>query len=199
MHKGILRFKDWQTYLLETETRPVELSSIIDIHQFLASVHGKRGKLEKAPDSFMLRVDPREEYSVFTCRPGKHPLIVTFSGWITILPPFYTALNELLGRRVTVDVEMGEYLKVAADPSEQTFGVYFKKNGNSCELPKGAEQVVCRVNRRNGCIFLSVGADGFACEKFNSPVAHEMLMRLSNSQTNSRGIGNCSLLGRKES
>ena len=103
-------------------------------------------------------------------------------------------LSRFLGE---VEIEDGKRAKFMADASEQVFGVYFFADGNSCEVPRGAEKSVCKVGQLSCCIFLSVGAGSLSCEKFNRPLARSLLDRLAKGNRVKR-IGNCALLGRKE-
>ena len=108
------------------------------------------------------------------------------------------ALGWLSGRLVEIEIEDGKQVKFSADASEEVFGVYFTGEGNSCKIPNGAVKAVCKIGQRDCCIFLSAGADGFNCEKFNSPMVRMLLDRLAKGTMRASRIGNCALLGRKK-
>ena len=102
----------------------------------------------------------------------------------------------LSGRMVEIDIEDGKRIKFFADKSENVLGVYFVDGGNSCEVPKGVEQTVCKIDQLDCCIFFREGKGGFYCEKFNGLTARVLLDRLAKGNIAGR-IGNCAILGSK--
>lgn len=109
------------------------------------------------------------------------------------------ALMILNGRSVIVraDAKKG-VIKLDADPKEKVFGLYFT-DGNSCRVPEGKENSVCKVGQADACVFSSFTAGvGFTCEKFASHTARLLLDRVDKDTIRARRIGNCALLGSKE-
>ena len=110
-----------------------------------------------------------------------------------------TGFQMINGRNIRMEYEIGgSGLAISADPEEKVFGLYFTDD-NSCKIPPGKEKEVCKIGEGTDCcIFLSAGSKGFACEKFDSFIARNVLDRLAKGTINAKRIGNCALLGRKE-
>ncbi len=106
------------------------------------------------------------------------------------------ALTWLSGRKVEVKFSDNGF-KIAADPTEQVFGVQFFGRGNSCRIPEGAENSVCKVGTSDCCIFMVAGSDGFTCEKFGSAGKH-LLGRHFEGTMRAPRVGNCACTGREE-
>lgn len=80
----------------------------------------------------------------------------------------------------------------------KVLGVYLTGDGNSGEIPHGAEETVCRVNQADECIFLVRGRGGFICKKFESVIARVLLDDLAKGRIPAGRIGNCAVVGRKD-
>ncbi len=109
------------------------------------------------------------------------------------------ALMILNGRSVVIKVDARKgIIKLDADPEEKVFGLYFT-DGNSCAVPKGKEEEICKAGKEGACAFLACTSGvGFTCEKFNDSTARYILDRVAKGTIGARRIGNCALLGRKE-
>src|SRR3989344_4469349 len=197
--KGRLLYRGWFNlpWKLVTADGEIDLWPIID--KFLTSLHGKRANHEQARDGYALSADKSSEFE-FKYTPGKYVILEKPEGFGMSNVHAYldTALQWLSGRLVEIEVGGGKQVKFTADVSEKVFGVYFVGDGNSCEVPRGAEKTVCKAGQHDCCIFLSAGSGGFNCEKFNSPMARMLLGRLAKGTMRASRIGNCALLGRKE-
>lgn len=197
--KGRLLYMGWSNlpWKLVTEEGEIDLWPVMN--KFLTSLNGKRANHEQARDGYALSADESSKFQ-FKYVPGEYVLLENPEGFGMSNVHAYldTALGWLSGRLVEIEIEDGKQVKFIADTSEQVFGVYFVGDGNSCEVPRGAEKTVCKAGQRDCCIFLSAGAGGFNCEKFNSPMARMLLDRLAKGTMRASRIGNCALLGRKE-
>ena len=195
--KGVLLYTGWSNlpWKLVTDDGEIDLWPIID--KFLMSLNGKCANHQEACDGYTLSADEASEFQ-FKYIPGEYVLLEKPEGFGMSNVHVYldTALGWLSGRLVEIEIEDGKRVKFVADASEQVFGVYFT-DGNSCEVPSDAEKTVCKAGQHDCCIFLSAGADGFHCEKFNSPLARMLLDRLAKGTIRASRIGNCALLGRK--
>lgn len=197
--KGRLLYMGWFNlpWKLVMDEGEIDLWPIMD--KFLTSLNGKRGNHEQARDGYTLSADESSEFQ-FKYVPGEYVLLEKPEGFEMFNVHAYldTALGWLSGRLVEIEIEDGEQMKFTADASEEVFGVYFVGNGNSCEVPRGVEKTICKAWQHDCCIFLSMDARGFSCEKFNSPMARMLLDRLAKGNIRASRIGNCALLGRKE-
>ena len=195
--KGRWLYMGWQNrpWRLEAGAGDVDLQPIIE--KLLASMDGKLVRQEHLEGGgYVLSVDPSSGWRF------NHEglLLEKVVGWggTNLFASLDTALCQLSGRLMKIEVEDGQQLKFAPDPSEEVFGVYFVDEGNSCEVPEGEEERICKVRQAGCCIFFSVMGDSFRCEKFNAPTARMMLDRLAKGTVNATRIGNCTLLGRKD-
>ncbi|MBI2045934.1 MAG: hypothetical protein HYT28_00725 [Parcubacteria group bacterium] len=196
---GKLLYTGWlNQWKLITNDGEIDLWPTID--KFFVSLNGKRANHEQGRDSYTLSADDSSEFQ-FEYIPGEYVLLEKPEGFdmSNVHSHLDITLGWLSGRLVEIDIEDGKRIKFSADASEKVFGVYFVGDGNSCEVPRGAENTVCKVGHYDCCVFLflSAGADGFKCEKFNSPMARVLLDRLANRTMRANRIGNCALLGRK--
>lgn len=192
----------WKMTAEKTQNSQSDLWPIVE--KFFISLNGKRADHKRTHDGYTLFADESSDLQ-FEYVPGECAVLnITKSVGISNV---YAYLNDFLywlsGRLVEVEVEDGEQMKFYADTSEKVFGVYFVGEGNSCEVPSGAEKSVCKAGQRNCCVFLSwrwqPGFEGFQCEKFSGPLARTLLDRLAKGTIRARRIGNCAVLGRKES
>ncbi len=196
--KGRLLYTGWFNlpWKLATDDGEIDIWPIID--KFLASLNGKRANHQEARDGYTLFADEASEFQ-FKYIPGEYVLLEKPDdfGMSNVHARLDTALGWLSGRLVEIEIEDGKQVRFVADASEEVFGVYFT-DINSCEVPSGAEKTVCKAGQHDCCIFLSVGAGGFHCEKFNSPLARMLLDRLAKGTIRASRIGNCAFLGRKK-
>lgn len=197
--KGKLQYMGWFNlpWKLVTDNGEIDLWPVID--NFLTSLSGKRAKHDRECDGYTLAADENSEFQ-FKYIPGECVLLEKPEGFGMSNVHAYLdhALVWFSGRMVEIEVEDGKQVKFTVDKLEKVFGVYFVGDGNSCEVPGGAEQTVCKIGQHDCCIFLSVGADGFHCEKFSGPTARMLLDRLAKGNIRASRIGSCAILGRKE-
>ncbi len=197
--KGRLQYMGWFNlpWKLMTDNGEIDLWPVID--KFFTSLNGKRAKHEQKCDGYTLTADENSEFQ-FKYVPGKHVLLKKSKGFgmSNVYAFFDDTLVWLSGRMVEIEIEDGKQIGFTADKSEEVFGVYFVGDGNSCEIPKGTEKTVCKIGQRDCCIFPSMGADGFGCEKFSGPMARLLLDRLAKGNIHASRIGNCEILGRKD-
>src|SRR3989344_9612346 len=178
--KGRLLYMGWFTpWKLVADNGEVDLWPLVD--EFLTSLNGKRASHEQARDGYALSADEASEFK-FTYVPGEYALLEKRDdfGMSNVHAYLDESLIGLSGRLVEIEIEDGKQVKFAADASEKVFGVYFGDKGNSCEVPSGAAEAVCKMGQqRDSCIFLSLGAGGFHCEKFSGSTARMLLDRLA--------------------
>jgi len=196
--KGRLLYMGWfnMPWKLVTNTGQIDLWPIIG--KFLASINGKRAGQNQTHDSYTLSIDKSSKYK-FKYVPNEFVILEKNKGlgFSNVYAYLDTTLCWLSGRLVEIEIDDGKQMKVSADTSESVFGVYFVGDGNSCEVPCGIEKTVCKAGQHNCCIFLTIGADGFRCEKFNTPMARVLLDRLAKDTMRASRIGNCDVVGRK--
>ncbi|MEX0917753.1 MAG: hypothetical protein WDZ93_01200 [Candidatus Paceibacterota bacterium] len=107
-----------------------------------------------------------------------------------------TALTWLSGRNVQFEYSDSGF-KIAADPTEEVFGVKFFSRGDSCRIPLGAERTVCKIGTSDCCIFMAASEAGLTCEKFGSAGQYLLDRHFEQSMRSSR-IGSCACVGREE-
>ena len=196
--KGRLQYGGWFNYpwKLVTKNGDIDLWPIID--KFLISLNGKRAEHNRECNGYILAADENSEFQ-FKYIPDEYVLLEKVDGFGGSNVHFYLeqALVFLSGRMVEIEIEEGKEIKLMADKAEKVYGVYFVDDGNCCKVPKGDEKTICKVGQPDCCIFVSIGGDGCYCEKFNGPLARELLDRLAKGKTSATRIGSCELLGRK--
>jgi len=197
--KGRLLYMGWfnKPWSLIMEGGEIDLWPVVD--KFLVSLNSKHADHDQTRDSYTLSVDENSEFQ-FKYIPGECVLLEKPEGFGMSNVHAYLdgALGWLSGRLVEIEIEEGKRIKFMADKSEKVYGVYFTGEGNSCKILNGAEKTVCKIGQHDCCIFLSVGADGFHCEKFSGSIARTLLDRLAKGNIHASRIGSCEVLGRKE-
>ena len=197
--KGRLLYMGWFNlpWRLVMESGEVDLWQVTN--EFLTSLNGKRASHDRELDGYTLSADESSEFK-FKYVPGQYVLLEKPKGFgiSNVHAYLEDALGWLSGRMVKIEIEDGKQIKFTADKSEEVYGVYFVGDGNSCEVPSGIEETVCRIGQRDCCIFLSLSPSSFQCEKFSGPTARMLLDRLAKGTIRASHIGNCALLGRKE-
>ena len=189
--------------LIQPDGSKVDLYPLID--QTLLALNGKLADHKQGRDSYSLMLDDAAEMVVEYKTDGvallTKPQGFGMSNIGAYLPG---ALTWLSGRKVEVEFS-DKGFKIAADPTEQVFGVQFFGRGNSCRIPEGAEKSVCKVGTSDCCIFMAAGTGpgvprsggGFTCEKFGSVGQHLLGRHFERSMRASR-VGNCACTGREE-
>jgi hypothetical protein len=104
-------------------------------------------------------------------------------------------LQFLNGQYIDVDLEEDYFQIIGA--KQTLYGLYYT-DGNSCKVPDEDVKNICQPGTTHSCIFLSVGANGFQCEKFDSYMARQILYRYDEGTMRATRIGDCELLGRKD-
>ena len=197
--KGKLLFMGWFNlpWTLMTDNGKIDLWPIVE--QFFISINSNRAEHSQTLDCYILFVDENSEFH-FKYIPRKSVVLQKPKGigMSNIHAYLENNLIWLSGRKIEIDIEEGKQIAFSADKDETVYGVYFSGNGNSCKIPNDVEQKICKIGQPDCCIFLSAGATGFSCEKFNSPIARMLLERLAKGNIRASRIGNCAILGRKE-
>jgi len=199
--KGRLLYTGWFNLpwrLVMNDGEEIDILPVIN--DSLISLNGKRVSYQKTLDSYTLFADVASEFQ-FKYTPEEYAILLEKKSnglFINVKAYLDNVLVWLSGRLVEIEIEEDKQIKFFADASEQVFGVYFTDN-NSCKVPNGAENTICKAGQPDCCIFLSASSGGFHCEKFNSSIARALLDRLANGNINASRIGNCAILGRKES
>ena len=181
--------------LIQPDGSKIDLYPLID--QALLALNGKPAEHKQGRESYSLMLDDSTEMIVEYKTDGvallTKPKGFGMSNIGAYLPG---ALTWLSGRKVEIEFSEKGF-KIAADPTEQVFGVQFFGRGNSCRIPEGAEKSVCKVGTSDCCIFMAAGSDGFTCEKFGSMGQHMLGRRFEGTMRASR-VGNCVCTGREE-
>jgi hypothetical protein len=105
-------------------------------------------------------------------------------------------LQRLNGMKVIASIT-GNSIKITNDLKEKVFEIYYTRN-NCCKIPDDKIKTVCKIGEKDCCIFICAGSDGFECLKFDSPSARMLLDRYSKKDMRASRIGNCKIVGRKE-
>lgn len=197
--KGMLLYMGWfnRPWNLITENGEVDLWPAID--KFLVSLDGMLADHDWTKNSYILRADESSEYR-FKYILGESILLEKLEGFgmSNVYAYLEGFLAWLSGRMVDIEIEDGNQIKFMANTDESVHGVYFVGEGNSCEIVDGDERNVCKMGQHDCCIFLTIGAGGFFCEKFSGPTARILLDRLAKGSIRASRIGSCEILGRKE-
>jgi hypothetical protein len=131
-----------------------------------------------------------------------HPKLkkIDGSGSFDVTASMEAALIGLSGRLVNVTLS-DDAFGIAASPKEEVFRVWYDGESNSCPISKNDAETVCKFDQSDCCIFLSVslaiGAQGYGCEKFNTPLALVLLDGIAHGTSGPTRIGSCKLCGRK--
>lgn len=196
--KGRLWYLWWSNKPWKLITDEGEIDLWPHIEQVFLSLSGKRTSHKRERESYALFLD-QDSSGRLKYEPGELLILEAIEGFgfSNIYAYLDDALICLDGRMVEIEIN-DKGLKICADKTEKVFGVYFT-DGNSCKIPKGAEYTVCKIGQgKETCIFVSVSSNGFYCKKFSGMTARGLLDRLAKGTINAGRIGNCSLLGRKE-
>lgn len=106
------------------------------------------------------------------------------------------SLQRLNGMTVIASI-YDDGFEIVHDSEEKVFGLYYTRN-NSCKIPDNKVKSLCKIGKKDCCIFITASSEGFECVKFDSPTARMLLDRLSKGEMRASRIGNCKILGRKE-
>lgn len=197
--QGRLLYMGWfnRPWKLVTAKGEIDLYPIIN--KFLISLNGKRAQHEQKGNSYVLEANLSSGFQ-FKYVPDEYVLLEKIEGFemSNVHAYFESAIGWLSGRMVEIKIMDGKQIKFIADETETVHGVYFVGDGNSCEVEKGDEKTICKVGQSDCCLFLTVGSQGFGCEKFSGSTARMLLDRLAKNEIRANRIGSCALLGRKK-
>lgn len=197
--KGRLHFLGWFISPWKLTTADAqEINLWPKIEDVLKSLNGKGADQYRGRESYILVANKSAVFKL-EYKPGESLALVKKNGFgfSNVQAYIEESLIWLSGRLVEVELE-NHRLGISADPSENVFGVYFTGDGNSCKIPAGAEDTVCKIGQgKETCIFATAGGEGFLCEKFSGPMARMILDRFAAGTMNAGRIGNCAVLGRK--
>jgi hypothetical protein len=131
------------------------------------------------------------------CEAGQNPLLVKRDGFGLSNVGVYLedACQRMNARRVCVSAFPYKIDIRTIEPDDVDLDLVYT-DSNSCAVPDGKLKPVCRPGTTEACIFLTCGAGGFTCEKFNSPMARLLLDRFEKGEMRATRIGNCRLVGR---
>jgi hypothetical protein len=187
---------------------PIELTTIdgvLDLRDnyfnLFANINGKPATMKNTMNSIEISVDEASEYHMEFKKDDKEEtllIILTkkpefgFSNITAFLPDM---LNRLNAMQVIVTITE-DSIKIENDPEEQVYELSYTHN-NSCKISDDKIKEICKIGEvKDCCIFLTVGPDGFTCEKFNSSLAHMLLDRYSRGTMRANRIGNCKIVRR---
>ncbi len=188
---GKLRYLTWEEPWMvgDVNVRP-EFMSVI------TSLEGSTTSQKLLRDSYSLRADPDSEQVLKQENGGStilmdHPTRFSLTNVRAYLEDSLTWLN---GRKVSV--KTGDDFRIESSSVDETQKMYYT-HSNSCTIPEGMENSLCGIgNGKETCVFITLGKDGFLCEKFSS-TARTLLLRLSEGSLNAGRIGDCQIAGRK--
>jgi hypothetical protein len=104
------------------------------------------------------------------------------------------ALQSMNGRKVHFTSDE-KSISFVADENEAVHEVWYQDPGNGCRIEPGDEKTICKVGEEDCCAFLTLGSNGFECQKF-SELCATLLDRIAKETIRARRIGNCKVVGR---
>lgn len=171
------------------------------LFSFLETSNGKKMKMDYTKDDFCLKENTEAEFHLEYKNDSDGILMILqktdgfgMSNLGAYIPDHFQRLN---GRKISIEFEENK-MTIKGDPKEKVFGVYYTED-NRCAVSDEDVTRVCKLGTNSCCIFLCAGSGGFECLKFSSPSARSLLYRFANNEMNATRIGNCKILGRKES
>ena len=197
--KGKLEFISlWDKIKLTTETEEIDLRDYY--FKLFEQLNGKKTRMEQDKNSIEFIADETADRVINYTNDGERIGISLESedkvSWSNIGAYLPCTLQTLNGRDVVVSVTDSS-IKITNNPDESVMGLYYT-DGNTCKIPDEKIKTVCKIGTNDCCIFLSAGAKGFSCLKFDTPSARMLLDRYSKKEMNASRIGNCAILGRNE-
>jgi hypothetical protein len=169
--KGVLIFSGYWFHqpwrLLHHQVPMIDLFPFVD--GWLRKAHGKCARYRVSKNGYEFLID-KESPSALSYETGGTFVLQTENGTgvgtLDARVPLENALVWFSGR--TVKVELGtDVFRITPDPSEGVFRVRFLDGSDSCDIPAGAEQFVCRANTQRQCVFFTVTGHNQTCEKFS--------------------------------
>lgn len=200
--KGTLRFISFFEPILIKEADGFEYDLLPKYFKFFSDYNGKRITDNQQRAMMEIRADENSEWEL-EFKADKDTVLIWrnqvggLKGGSNIHAYLSMTMQELNGRSIMVTVN-DTGIKIEADPAEKVFGVYYTGEGNSCAVEDEDALRICKPRTADCCVFLALSADGFECRKFDSYMARNILDRVGKKQMNATRIGNCEVLGRKE-
>ena len=194
--KGRLLYKGWfnRPWVLVSGGKETDLWPVVE--KFFTKLNGKNAWFEYAPTGYSLFAEANSDYRFDYESDVRVTLQKIGSFGLTNVYWYLdNVLTGLSGRLVEVSIA-GKKLSIVADRTEKVPGLYYT-DGNSCRVPEGMEQTVCKIGQPDCCVFLVMGGSGYFCEKFGSN-AGLLLDRLAKGTIGAQRIGNCAVIGRKD-
>lgn len=179
--------------------QPIKLDEI-DLREYffklLENLNGMKAKMHYYMNSIEISADESSDKAIEYKNDENGILILLNNadgsfGMSNVGAYLSNILQHLNGMTVIVNVTNNS-IKVTNDPTEKVFGIYYTRN-NCCKIPDNKIKTICKIGKKDCCIFISASSEGFECLKFDSPSARMLLDRYS-KKTNR--IGNCKILGR---
>lgn len=197
--RGKLEFISlWDPIKLQTANETIDLRDYI--FPIFEKLNGKRVIMVYDKTLITIKADEKSESTFQFIQNKKEDtisfLLQTSTGFSNLNAYVPSILQILNGRYIVVTIK-NDYVSITANPDQIIYGLYYTKN-NSCKVPDEDVKNICQPGTTHCCIFLTVGADGFHCEKFDSYTARNLLHRYNEGKMNATRIGDCELLGRKE-
>lgn len=202
--KGKLEFISlFQTIKLFTDNGEINL---LDYYQKLFErLNGKKVSQDYGMNSITITEDENSEFKLTfesknsgTDDATLHITLDKINGFGSINIGSYLPeiLERLNGMSVIINVQ-DNYISITNDPDENVYEIYYTGEGTSCKIPDDDIKSICKIGQEDCCIFITVGADGFCCEKFSS-LSRTLLESYSQGTMKASRIGNCKIMCRKE-
>lgn len=189
-------FKPIKLYVFRGEIEWLDLWP--NLHKVFEYLNDRRTLMVTGMNTFGLKHDPESEYKIKYKNNGKYMSITNNSATGMSNVAFYLSnqLERLNGRKIIATItESSVFLE--PDPEYKVPEIYYTHD-NSCALEAEHVENICKPGTLDTCIFLTLGGQGFMCEKFNSGMAGTLLQRFGEGNMKASRIGHCSIAGRKD-
>lgn len=189
-------FKPIKLYVFKGEIEWLDLWP--SFHKVFEYLDDRRATMVTEMNTFSLKHDPESEYKIKYRNNGKYMSITSNSatGMSNTAVYMSNQLERLNGRKIIATITESSIL-LEPDPEHKVPEIYYTHN-NSCALEAEHVKTVCKPGTLDTCIFLTLGDQGFMCEKFNSSMAGTLLRRFSEGNMKASRIGHCDIAGRKD-
>jgi hypothetical protein len=198
--KGKLEFISfWNPIRLISEDSEVDLRT--DYFRVLTNLNGKKASMSGKMNDIKIFADESSDRLMRYENKGETILMILEEvgpkwGMTNLGAYVPDILQRLNGMMVIVEFD-DESINIYHDETEKVYELNYTHN-NSCIIPDDKTHEICKIGTDDCCIFLTVGGNGFSCEKFNSGMAGTLLDRYSKGKMNAKRIGNCKIVGRIE-
>jgi hypothetical protein len=188
----------WNPIKLQTDDETIDLRDYL--FPLFEKINGKKVKMDYTKKHIFIGVDEKSE-STLQFEQNKEEDTISFllktpTGFSNLNAYLPNILQLLNGQHIIVTIEEDNVL-IESNPNQTLYGLYYTKD-NSCTIPDDMVKLICHPGTTHCCIFLTASANGFCCEKFDSYMARNLLYRYNEGKMNANRIGDCELLGRKE-